>query len=490
MERVAELVRFGRLLALPAPTGAVQPVAPERVPSQPAEQIVEHLLADPARAARRQLHPIAVALEVAGPLEAARKLIEGVHIAGSVGAEQVADPLTIDLAKVARAVDAVQLRLEGVERLEVRHLLQGAFEAERLVAAEPGPLAEAAGQQLVERCRELSEVPAQPVVAQQRVHHRLELGPLLRAHRAQQRLHRGHPLRQLGDDVVEGLRAREEPAVLAQEVRDVGIAAGQPLLEQSVEVADHVAIGGEVLGRDALDRVRQPGHVLVEDLLAEALDELVEPPPRLGLHEVVFLEAADPVAEVRRQPIELVEAPRGHLAQHRPQLRIGQLVRAGRSSVRGLRSVGVSAPAGPGPVSGRARLRSASGAVGRGASAAVGPDRPIDPRPAACAASSRRRCTPARSSATIDSSSALTSASVSPRLYRSSSSRRRCWSRWIRSCSPAMSGRVGSPELQPRSISRRSAASTSPSLMRSSAIAARISSASRSGSVWVPSQRE
>ena len=60
MERVAELVRLGRLLALAAPPGPVDPVAAERVARQPREQVVEDLLADPpaaraasARGARR-----------------------------------------------------------------------------------------------------------------------------------------------------------------------------------------------------------------------------------------------------------------------------------------------------------------------------------------------------------------------------------------------------------------------------------------------------
>ena len=48
-------------------------MAPERVPPQPAEEIVEHLLADASRATRRQLQPFAVALQVSGPLEPPRE---------------------------------------------------------------------------------------------------------------------------------------------------------------------------------------------------------------------------------------------------------------------------------------------------------------------------------------------------------------------------------------------------------------------------------
>ena len=66
-----------------------------------------------------------------------------------------------------------------------------------------------------------------------------------------------------------------------------------------------------------------PGDVLVEDLLAQPVDELVEAPARVRLEEVVVLEPADPPAHVGRQRIELVEPAGGHVAQHRPHRRIG-----------------------------------------------------------------------------------------------------------------------------------------------------------------------
>ena len=47
VERVAELVRLGRLVALPSPPASVDPVTTERVALEPREQVVEHLLADP-----------------------------------------------------------------------------------------------------------------------------------------------------------------------------------------------------------------------------------------------------------------------------------------------------------------------------------------------------------------------------------------------------------------------------------------------------------
>ena len=235
-------------------------------------------------------------------------------------------------------------------RLEPRDLGERAVEPERLVAAERDALAEPAGQQQVEVRGELGEVDQQPVVAQQRLHHRLELGPLLRAHRAQERLHRGHPLRELVDDVVERPGAREEPAVLGEELRGVRVAAADPLADELVEVADHLAVGREVLRRHRPDGVGHAGHELVEDLPAEPLDELVEALAGVGLEEVVVLQAADPFADVGRQRVELVEPPRGDVAEHRPEAASSPVtapsrgVRLRRRPALG-RSVGAPTPA-------------------------------------------------------------------------------------------------------------------------------------------------
>ena len=368
MERVAELVRLGRLVPLPAPPATIEAVPAERVLAKPREEVVEHLLADPPRPPRGQLQAAAVARQVPGLLEPAREVVERVEVAHGVVAEQLADVAPVDRGQVARGADVTQLVLQRVERLEPAELLERTLQPERLVALEPVAVAEAVGQQRVHVRGELGEVPAQPVVPEQGVGHRLELGPLLGRHRAQQRLHRGHPLGELLDDVVEGARTREEPAVLRQELRGVRVAARHPLAQQLVEVADHLAVRGEVLRRDALDRLRQAGDVLVEHLALQPLDQLVEAFPRRGLEEVVVLQAADPGADVGWQAVEVVEPLGGDVAQHGAQRRV---------LLRGL-------------VRRRARRRASSEAA------------------------SSRRSIPARSSATISSSSARMSPSTSP----------------------------------------------------------------------------
>ena len=112
--------------------------------------------------------------------------------------------------------------------------------------------------------------------------------------------------------------------MLGEELGGIRLAAADPLADQLVEVADHLAVGGEVLRGHRLDRLGHPRHELVEDLALELLDQLVEPLAGARLQEVVVLEAADPLADVGRQAIELVEPARRDVAQHRAQV-LGRL---------------------------------------------------------------------------------------------------------------------------------------------------------------------
>ena len=189
-----------------------------------------------------------------------------------------------------------------------------------------------------------------------------ELGALLGRHRPQQRLHRGHPLRSAARRCRRASGPRERTGRAWPGSRATsGLAAADPLVEERVEVADHLAVRLEVLRRHARIASHRPCDEVVEDLLAEPLDQRVEPFAGSRLQEVVLLEAADPLADVGGQRVELVEP--------RPA------------------ASGASARRGP---SGRGR------------------------RPVRAGASSSRRSTPARSSATISSSSRRTSPSTSP----------------------------------------------------------------------------
>src|SRR6185436_1244130 len=149
MERVPELIRLRRLLALPSPAGTIDPMAAERVAGQPGEQVVEHLLADAPAAARRQLQAVALAREVAGLLEAASQLVERLQVAGALRSEQLLDVVPIQPGDVPRGLDGAQLVLERIQRLELADPLQRRLQAEWLVAAELVALAEPIGHQLV-----------------------------------------------------------------------------------------------------------------------------------------------------------------------------------------------------------------------------------------------------------------------------------------------------------------------------------------------------
>ena len=108
----------------------------EGVALEPREQVVQHLLADPPRAARGQLEPLAVARQVAGVLEPAGQVLERVEVPHRFVAEQLADLVAIDAGEVGRRLDAGESLLEPIHRLEPADLGEGAIEAERLVAAE------------------------------------------------------------------------------------------------------------------------------------------------------------------------------------------------------------------------------------------------------------------------------------------------------------------------------------------------------------------
>ena len=223
-----------------------------------------------------------------------------------------------------------------------------------------------------------------------------------------------------------------------QEVVDLvlaRLAALQPLLEERVQVADHLAVRLELLRRRALDRLGQALDEPIERLAAEPLRQRLEPLARGRLHEVVLLERPDPAADVARQRLELVEPAGGRVAEHRAEL----LVRPRR---RRAAWPLVEAALDAGPLVGDDLVELLPN-VGQHVAAAV---------------------------ALLE----LLAAAAKPLAQVVEAGR---------------SGRVGSRPRQPRSISRRSASPRSPSAMTSSASASMISSASSAGIDWVPSQR-
>ena len=229
-------------------------------------------------------------------------------------------------------------------------------------------------------------------------------------------------------------RAREEAAVPGQELRwRPGSPPSEALAEQLVEVADHLAVRREVLGRHAR---------IASDMPCQYWSS-------------TCARSRSTSASNRSR----ASAP-------------GSRSPAGRGSARP-RSGGS-----PSSWSSRRAARSRSIVEASASRAlAVGP-------------ASRRASTPRRADARRPRAPRRRSRSSSRRMSPSDVAelvaleqllaRRRSAAPAGR-CSPAMSPRVGSPVRQPRSISRRRASARSPSAMTSSASASRISSASRSG---------
>ena len=226
------------------------------------------------------------------------------------------------------------------------------------------------------------------------------------------------------------LGAREEPAVLGEELatrpgRRRRSARGCSSL-RSRTISRFAARSSGVIDRIASD---MPCTNWSSTCALEPLDELVEALAGVGLQEVVLLQAADPLADVGRQRVELVEPLGGDVAQH-PRAASG------------------SAPRRPSP----RRLRRAAART-----------------PAALLADDLVELAPDVAEDVVEP--VALEQLLAPPLEP------------VHQVAQAGAGRRGSgrPSRQPRSISRRSASARSPSAMTSSASASRISSASRSG---------
>ena len=259
VERVAELVRLGRLVALPSPPAAVDPVPAERVALEPREQVVEHLLADPAAAARRQLQALAVARQVARLLEPAGQVVERVEVAHGLVAEQVADLVAVDARRDRRAPRRRRARPRARSiACEPRDLGERALEPERLVAAERHPLAEPAGQQQVEVRGELGEVDH--AAGRRAAARPSSTGARPAARASSSAGATASPPSAAASWSMMSSKVRapgKNRAVLGEELGSVRVAAPDPLADELVEVADHLAVGREVLRRHRPDRL---GH--------------------------------------------------------------------------------------------------------------------------------------------------------------------------------------------------------------------------------------
>ena len=99
------------------------------------------------------------------------------------------------------------------------------------------------------------------------------------------------------------------PCLRHERVEVVGrIGTGGVLLEERVQVADHVAHARQVLRRDPLDALLQPLEVRLQHLAAQLVGQGVEGVARLVVHELVVAQAVEAAGHVRRQRVEPVLA--------------------------------------------------------------------------------------------------------------------------------------------------------------------------------------
>src|SRR5439155_1658878 len=164
--------------------------------------------------------------------------------------------------------------------------------------------------ELVEVHRELGHVGAEPrVLHEQARHHLLELAALLGRHALHERLHARRLPRDLVEQLVEALDAREVLPPLLLERVEVGLVAFRALAQHAVDVAQHLAHPLHVVGAHAVERLLHPLHERLHHLLLQRLHQLLELPLGVLVGEVVVLELLDPAGRLGRELVEGVELP-------------------------------------------------------------------------------------------------------------------------------------------------------------------------------------
>ena len=278
-------------------------IAPQRL-EDPRQRALPHL----ARAPGRHLQPAAAPLHQPGLLQRALDLLQPSQVLRGGLAQGAPQRLLVDVVERGARILALHRPVELLVVVQTLHRVDRGRHRHRPVPVSedrvaPGHLRERAG-----------EVRAQPVDLEREVHvlhhllgQRLQLPALLVRERCHQAAHRRHASRHLLEELVEGPRVvREEVAVPLHERLEarLRVLAAVTLLDQRVQVGEHVAEPREVLGRHVLHPLRHVPEVRAQDVLAQLLHQLVELPLRLRVGEAVLLELADLAGRVGGERVE------------------------------------------------------------------------------------------------------------------------------------------------------------------------------------------
>ena len=272
------------------PRGAGHPGVPAALPAgELLGGVAQQRPPEPPHGLRRELQvPVGAALEEAAVVHGLFNLRERPRGDGRVLPQLAGQCLQVQVIQPGAVVGLGELLGEFVQFGEVLQHAGAVAEAQPLLAVElfgTGPVL--AGAQRLQVGIELAQLCHKLRRAERLGGELHQFRPLLGGHGAQHPLGGGRALGQRVDQLLDRLRVlREELAVFGHELLEVRVRvlATAVLVEEFVEVAQHLGDGGAVLLGGAFERLLHAGEPLVQDLAAQqVLDLLVGLPGGAGL---------------------------------------------------------------------------------------------------------------------------------------------------------------------------------------------------------------
>ncbi len=277
---VAELPGPGGTGQLAGRTRRVDLVIALPAGRQRGEHLAQRGLPDPAHGLRGQFQPAAGSVQPALLLQLALDPAQLGEVVQSAAAQRAAHRVLVDVVQ-GRA--GVLLAEGGHQFLGVGEVLErgrGVAHAERLLPGQAG--AAVPIQVRTARAQGVGEpvhLGRHPEVGEDALGGLREFRALVRGEGGHHPLRRGHPAGEGVDQLVEVLRVvGEEVAVALHEVVELILRQFTALVggEHLVQLGQHVAHAGHVLGGGALQGILHPGEAAVEDLAAQQVLGLLE----------------------------------------------------------------------------------------------------------------------------------------------------------------------------------------------------------------------